>query len=149
MLKVGDIAPDFELSDQTGATQSLDELVAQGRVYLYFYPVDFSPVCTAQACAVRDRAPDAAESGVQIVGISPQSVASHQRFAALNNIRHPLLSDRNKRVIRAYGVDGPFGMGVRRVTYLIESDRTIGRRVVSDLMVSPHTQLFADIQAPV
>ncbi len=72
MLKIGDTAPNFKLQDQNGSTVSLDELVADGNVILYFYPADFSPVCTAEACAFRDNYDGVANVGAQIVGVSPQ-----------------------------------------------------------------------------
>jgi peroxiredoxin Q/BCP len=142
MLKVGDTAPNFTLHDQNGATVSLDELVTDGNVILYFYPADFSPVCTAEACAFRDNYDGVANVGAQIVGVSPQGVSSHSRFSNSFAIPFPLLSDPRKKVIRAYGVDGPLGFGVRRVTFLIDSTRTIRNRVVSDLFVESHMALL-------
>ncbi|MEE8077699.1 MAG: peroxiredoxin [Pseudomonadales bacterium] len=142
MLKVGDTAPNFTLPDQNGSTVSLDELVTDGNVILYFYPADFSPVCTAEACAFRDNYDGVANVGAQIVGVSPQGVSSHSRFSKSFAIPFPLLSDPRKKVIRAYGVDGPLGFGVRRVTFLIDSSRTIRNRVVSDLFVESHMGLL-------
>ncbi len=142
MLKVGDTAPNFTLPDQNGSTVSLDELVTDGNVILYFYPADFSPVCTAEACAFRDNYDGVANVGAQIVGVSPQGVSSHSRFSTSFAIPFPLLSDPRKKVIRAYGVDGPLGFGVRRVTFLIDSSRTIRNRVVSDLFVESHMALL-------
>ena len=142
MLKVGDTAPNFTLPDQNGSALSLDELVTDGNVILYFYPADFSPVCTAEACAFRDNYDGVANVGAQIVGVSPQGVSSHSRFSKSFTIPFPLLSDPRKKVIRAYGVDGPLGFGVRRVTFLIDSARKIRNRVVSDLFVESHMALL-------
>ena len=142
MLRVGDSAPDFILQDQHGSTVNLDEMVSDGNLILYFYPADFSPVCTAEACAFRDNYEGVANVGAQIVGVSPQGVASHRRFSNSFSIPFPLLSDPRKKVIRAYGVDGPLGFGVRRVTFLIDSSRTIRNRVVSDLFVESHMDLL-------
>ena len=142
MLKIGDTAPNFKLQDQNGSTVSLDELVTDGNVILYFYPADFSPVCTAEACAFRDNYDGVANVGAQIVGVSPQGVSSHRRFSTSFAIPFPLLSDPRKKVIRAYGIDGPLGFGVRRVTFLIDSSRTIRNRVVSDLFVESHMALL-------
>lgn len=139
MLNKGDAAPDFEATDQHGNGVKLSALLEKGPVLLYFYPADFSPVCTAQACAFRDRA-DALEGiSVQVLGVSPQSPGSHQRFAASYDIGFPLIADQDKRIIRRYGVDGPLGFGVRRATFLIEPNGRIGKRVVSDLFVGSHT----------
>ena len=77
-----------------------------------------------------------------VIGISPQSVASHRRFAEAFNLPFPLLSDPRKVVIRAFGVDGPLGFGVRRATFLLDADNVIRNRVVSDLFVASHTELL-------
>ena len=142
MLRIGDTAPDFELKDQFGSTTSLHQMTANGDLILYFYPADFSPVCTAEACAFRDSYEGVSDVGAQVIGISPQSVASHRRFSNSFSIPFPLLADERKKVIRAYGVDGPLGFGVRRVTFLIDSTRVIRNRVVSDLFVGTHTDLL-------
>jgi peroxiredoxin Q/BCP len=142
MLRIGDTAPDFELKDQFGNLVALEQIAADGDLILYFYPADFSPVCTAEACAFRDSYTGVSSVDAQVVGVSPQSVASHQRFANSFSIPFPLLSDPNKKVIRAYGVDGPLGFGVRRVTFLIDRSRVVRNRVVSDLFVGSHTDLL-------
>jgi peroxiredoxin Q/BCP len=142
MLKVGEVAPDFELEDQNGVKTSLASLLADGELILYFYPIDFSPVCTAQACAFRDRFDGIQESGRRIVGISPQDVATHRRFAERYRLPFPMLADPAKKVIRAYGVDGPLGFGVRRATFLIDVGQVVRSRVVSDLLVGSHTDLI-------
>lgn len=142
MLRTGDSAPDFELEDQFGSAVTLDQLAANGDLILYFYPADFSPICTAQTCAFRDSYEGASSIGAQVVGISPQSVASHRRFSNSFSIPFPLLADPRKKVIRAYGVDGPLGFGVRRATFLIDDAKIIRNRVVSDLFVGTHTDLL-------
>ena len=142
MLRIGDSAPDFELKDQFGNLVTLEQMAADGDLILYFYPADFSPVCTAEACAFRDSYAGVSSVGAQVVGVSPQSVASHQRFTNSFSIPFPLLSDPRKKVIRAYGVDGPLGFGVRRVTFLIDRSRVVRNRVVSDLFVGSHTDLL-------
>ncbi len=147
MLVKGDSAPDFELIDDNGHQVTLDDLLAGESLILYFYPADFTPLCTAEACSIRDMHDDIVEVGVKIVGISPQNERSHQRFKKQFNIPFPLLFDESKKVIRAYGVDGPFGMGVRRATFLISKDKKIENRVVSDLFVGSHTQFIKEVIA--
>ena len=142
MLRVGDTAPDFELKDQFGSIVTLDQMASNGDLILYFYPADYSPVCTAEACAFRDGYEDMSSVGAEVVGVSPQSIESHRRFSTSFSIPFPLLSDPRKIVIRAYGVQGPLGFGVRRVTYLIDSSKIIRNRVVSDLFVGSHTDLL-------
>lgn len=142
MLEIGQSAPDIELKDQSGELITLDQVLANGDLILYFYPADFTPLCTAEACAFRDNFDDVASVNTQIVGVSPQSVDSHRRFADRHRIPFALLSDPRKVVIRAYGVDGPLGFGVRRVTFLIDREKVIRNRVVSDLFVGSHTDLL-------
>jgi peroxiredoxin Q/BCP len=142
MLRIGNAAPSFQLKDQSGSIVSLDQIAANGDLILYFYPADFSPVCTAEACAFRDSYEGVSSIGAQIVGVSPQSVDSHRRFSDRFSIPFPLLSDPHKKVIGAYGVDGPFGFGVRRATFLIDSSKIIQNRVVSELFVGSHTDLL-------
>jgi len=144
MLRIGDIAPEFELEDQSSNMINLSQLTNTGDLILYFYPADFSPVCTAEACAFRDSYEGIADIGTQIIGISPQSVSSHKRFSKTFSIPFPLLADQQKKVIRAYGVDGPMGFGVRRATYLIDSKRVIRNRVVSDFLVNSHLSLIKE-----
>ena len=141
MIKIGDTAPDFELPNQSGEAVSLAGLLGNGELVLYFYPADFTPICTAEACAFRDAYDDLAEIDVQVVGVSPQSADSHQRFASRHSLPFPILCDERKSVIKAYGVDGPLGFGVRRATYLIDKDQTVANRVVSDLFVGSHMDL--------
>ncbi len=147
MLDIGDTAPDFELTDENGEQTTLDDLLAGESLILYFYPADFTPLCTAEACSIRDMHEDIVGVGIKVVGISPQSEPSHRRFKAKFNIPFPLLFDKNKKVIRAFGVDGPLGFGVRRATYLISKEKRIENRVVSDLFVSSHTQFIKEVIA--
>ncbi len=145
MLKVGDKAPDFELRNQQAELVSLEGLLAEGPLVLYFYPIDFSPVCTAQTCAMRDRYEGASVQGIQIVGVSPQGVESHKRFADMHSVPFPLLADPGKEVVKAYGVDGLFGFGTRRATFLIGTDRIVKNRAVADLTVGAHTDLLESV----
>ena len=145
MLDVGDTAPDFVLTDDDGKAVSLDDLLAQGPLILYFYPADFTSVCTAEACEIRDRHDDLRDVNANVVGVSPQSEASHQRFRKRYDLPFPLLDDRNKQVIRAYGVNGPLGIGVRRVTYLINRDKKIERRVLADFAVRHHVEFIEQV----
>ena len=148
MLKVGDCAPDFSLLDQYGEPRTLAELISRDRIILYFYPIDFSPVCTAQACAMRDGFEDALSHGVNIVGISSQDVESHRRFADRHGLPFPLLADPQKRVLRAYGVNAFMGLATRRATFLIDRQGIITNRVVSDFFVGPHSEFLAQVARP-
>lgn len=147
MLGIGDTAPDFELTDESGGQVTLESLLAGESLILYFYPADFTPLCTAEACSIRDMHEDIVDVGVKVVGISPQSEKTHRRFREQFNIPFPLLFDKNKQVIRAFGVDGPLGFGVRRATYLINKEKRIDNRVVSDFFVGSHTQFIREVIA--
>lgn len=138
MLRPGDKAPDFTLPDQDGRPVTLFDACAEGPVVVYFYPADFTPGCTKEACAIRDMHDDIASSGVRVLGISPQGSASHARFRERYELPFTLLADPGKRTVRAYGVDGPFGIGVRRATFLVNSDRLIESSVVADLRIGLH-----------
>ncbi len=138
MLKPGDKAPDFTLPDQDGNAVSLADLLDDGPVVLYFYPADFTPGCTREACSIRDMHDEIAEAGMRVVGVSPQDEESHRRFRAKHGLPFTLLADPEKKVVKAYGVDGPLGVSVRRGTFLIDPDRTIRDAVLADVLVGRH-----------
>ena len=142
MLRSGDKAPDFVLPDDHGRETSLQDLLADGPLILYFYPADFTPVCTKEACAIRDMHEDIEAVGLRVAGVSPQNAASHTRFREELDLPFTLLSDTGKTAIRDYDVVGPFGAGVRRATYLIGEDGTIRDAVLADLRVSRHEELI-------
>jgi peroxiredoxin Q/BCP len=145
MLNVGDTAPDFVLKNEDGVAISLDDLLTSGPLILYFYPADFTAICTAEACEIRDRHEDIKAVNANVVGISPQGGRSHTRFKNQYDLPFPLLDDHLKEVIRAYGVNGPLGMGVRRVTYLIGQNKLIEKRVVADFSVKQHVQFIDQV----
>lgn len=141
MLKVGDNAPDFTLPDQDGKVVRLTELLAKGPVLLYFYPADFTPVCTREACAFGAVAPELSRAGVSLIGISPQDEATHSRFRERYSLPFPLLADPRKEVVRAYDCNGPLGLGVARVTYLIGRDGIIQEAAKAAFRVAPHLDI--------
>ena len=149
MLTPGAPAPDFaipshsDIAAPTSAPTSpttLHTLAAAQPVLAYFYPADFTPVCTKQACTMRDAIPNL--PGVAIVGISPQSADSHARFAEKHNLAFPLVADTDKSIARAYDTLGPFGLGHRRTTYLIAQDHTIAAAARADFSLAKHKALF-------
>jgi peroxiredoxin Q/BCP len=139
MLKTGERAPEFTLPDETGKDRSLTELLHTGAIILYFYPADFTPGCTKQACNLRDLYHEITNAGLLVVGISPQSAGSHARFRDKYDLPFVLLSDEGKAVIKMYGVNGPLGIGVRRASFLIDGGRRIRDAVLADFMVGRHT----------
>lgn len=130
MLQVGDTAPDFMLSDGNGGTVSLSGLRGK-KVVLYFYPKDMTPGCTQQACDFRDRYADLTDAGVVLLGVSPDSVKSHGKFAGKYELPFPLLADEDQTVANAYGVwqeksmYGRTFMGIVRTTFLIDEEGKI------------------------
>jgi peroxiredoxin Q/BCP len=128
-VDVGDRAPQFELEGTEGRTFSLGDL--RGRwVVLAFYPGDFTPVCTRQFCSYRDGSDRLDGLDAQVLGISPQSVDSHERFRERYSLTVPLLADPDRDVIRAYGVLGPGGL-VRRSIFIIDPDGIVRYRHVA------------------
>jgi len=138
MLKPGELAPEFILPDENGDQVALTKLLQDGPLILYFYPADFTPGCTREACAIRDIHQDIQKVGLQVVGISPQDEESHARFRDEHNLPFTLVCDPDKFAIKMYDVDGPFGVGVRRVTYLISQSQRIQEVLVADVMINKH-----------
>ena len=130
MLQVGMPAPDFTLPDKDGNPVTLSALSGR-KVVLYFYPKDNTPGCTRQACAFAGRLAEFERRGVTVVGVSKDSVASHQKFAEKYNLPFLLLSDPDRVAIEAYGVwqekrmAGKVGMGVVRTTFVIDENGVI------------------------
>ena len=142
MLKAQSRAPDFVLQDDQGQDTSLSGILQAGPLVLYFYPADFTPGCTREACAIRDIHKDLLAAGLQVVGVSPQDPESHAKFREHHNLPFTLLSDLDKVAIKAYDVDGPLGFGVRRATFLIGQDQQIHDAVLADIQISRHTEFI-------
>lgn len=138
MLKEGDVAPEFILPDENGDDVSLSAMLQAGPLFLYFYPADFTPGCTKEACTIRDIHDDITSVGLQVIGISPQDGESHLRFKQEHRLPFRLLSDEDKVAIKMYDVDGPFGVGVRRVTYLISQGQKIQAALQADVLINRH-----------
>jgi peroxiredoxin Q/BCP len=138
MLAVGARAPEFTLADQDGRDTSLTTLLNDGPLVLFFYPADFTPGCTREVCMVRDLWPEIMNHGLNAAGISPQGPSSHKEFRAKHNLPFTLLADPDKSVIKMYEVNGPLGIGVRRVTYLIDQARVIRDVVLADFRIGQH-----------
>ncbi|MGH2952622.1 MAG: peroxiredoxin [Solirubrobacterales bacterium] len=131
MVGIGDPAPDFALEGTGGECHRLSDL--RGRwVVLAFYPGDFTPVCTRQFCSYRDAADRLDELDAVVLGISPQSVASHERFRAEYGLTVPLLADSERKVVRAYGVVIPGGL-VRRAIFIVDPEGIVRYRHAATL----------------
>jgi len=138
MLAIGSRAPEFTLPDQDDRTVSLSTLLNRGAVILYFYPADFTPGCTREACMLRDMHEEILKVGLLVAGVSPQSPERHKEFREKYKLPFTLLSDVEKFVIKMYDVNGPLGLGVRRGTYLIDQARQIKGAVLADFRISQH-----------
>lgn len=130
MLTIGEKAPNFTLKNKDGEEVSLSDFLGK-RVVLYFYPKDQTPGCTRQACAYAGAYDGFRRKNVEVIGISKDSVASHQRFAEKYNLPFILLSDPDRIAIEAYGVwqekkmAGKVGMGVVRTTMIIDEEGNV------------------------
>ncbi len=142
MLEAGARAPEFILTSHEGIETSLSDLLQNGPLILYFYPADFTPGCTKEACSIRDIHNDIQSVGLQVAGISPQDEDSHNRFREQHKLPFVLLSDPEKVAIKMYDVDGPFGVGVRRATFLINQDRSIKGAMLADVRIGRHTEFI-------
>ena len=130
MLEIGTLAPDFTLPDQTGKEHTLSQYRGR-KVLLYFYPKDNTPGCSKQAAAYSELMESFARKGVTVLGVSKDSLASHQKFSDKYSLSFPILSDPERTVIEAYDVwkekklYGKVSMGVVRTTYLIDEEGKI------------------------
>jgi thioredoxin-dependent peroxiredoxin len=139
----GKQAPPFELMDATGQRVKLKDLTAGGAVVLYFYPKDMTPGCTTEACGFRDNLGGVRKAGAQVVGVSADSAASHQKFIGKYELNFPLLADPDNKVTKAYGVYkmkslyGREYMGIERTTMIIDRDGVV-RKVFPKVKVNGH-----------
>lgn len=131
ILEIGDVAPNFTLTDDRGRQVSLSDYSGR-RVIVYFYPKADTPGCTTEACDFRDSLTELNDAGVDVLGISPDSVEKLEKFRENHDLTFPLLSDPEKKALTAYGAFGEkknYGKvveGVIRSTFLINTDGTIG-----------------------
>jgi peroxiredoxin Q/BCP len=144
MLEVGKKAPDFTLSDQNGKKISLKDLTGK-KVVLYFYPKDNTSGCTKEACNFRDDFPKFKKSEAVILGVSPDSVSSHKKFAEKYDLPFSLLADEDKKVVQLYDVwkeksmYGKKYMGVERTTFIIDENGKI-RQIFNKVKVDGHNE---------
>jgi peroxiredoxin Q/BCP len=141
-LVVGGQAPEFELPDQTGRPRRLRDLLADGPVVLFWYPIAMTSGCTREACHFRDLGAEFARIGAQRVGISMDPVDKQQQFAALHGFDYPLLADVDGVVAGQYGVRRGALLGklapTRRVTYVIGADRRILDVITGETKFTDH-----------
>jgi len=138
MLAIGARAPEFTLPDADGQATSLSNLLRGGPLILYFYPGDFTPGCTREACQIRDLHTELDAARISVAGVSPQSPESHRAFREKYKLPFTLLADVDRFVIKMYDVQGPLGFGVRRATFLIDQARHIQDAVLANFRIAEH-----------
>ena len=142
-LNVGDKAPDFVALNEFGQSTSLSNFLGK-KVILYFYPKDMTPGCTAESCNLGENYNLLQEKGFIVLGVSPDSPKSHQKFIDKYNLPFSLIADEDKAVIKAFGVWGPKKFmgkeydGVHRTTFVIDEDGVI-EKVFSKVKTKDHT----------
>jgi thioredoxin-dependent peroxiredoxin len=148
VMKTGEKAAGFELPDQTGTVRSLDDLLADGPVVLFFYPAAMTPGCTKEACHFRDLAAEFAAVGASRVGISTDAVDKQAQFADKERFDYPLLSDADGAVATQFGVKrgllGKF-LPVKRTTFVIDTDRTMLAVIASEISMDSHADKALEV----
>ncbi|WP_395044839.1 peroxiredoxin [Flavobacterium sp.] len=136
-LKIGDKIPNFKLNDANGNLFESSSLLGKPSV-IYFYPKDNTAGCTAQACSFRDQYEDFKDLGAAVIGISSDSVSSHQKFAKQYKLPFVLLSDASKKIRKLFGVPtGMFGLIPGRVTYVADKEGII-KMIFDSMMPKNH-----------
>lgn len=140
MLKVGDRAPSIRGRDQHGQEIALDALTSKGPVVLYFYPKDFTRVCTQEACLFRDSHSEFQGLGAEIVGVSLDREETHKRFAEKHQLNFHLLADPDKSIARAFGVLRleTFNLFTKRATFVIDREGIIRAVLHHELSAQKH-----------
>ncbi|MFI0898642.1 peroxiredoxin [Streptomyces sp. NPDC020983] len=136
-LQVGGKAPDFTLPDQTGKQVTLSGILGEKVVVLYFYPKDNTRGCTAEACSFRDSYESFTAAGAEVVGISSDSVATHEGFAGRHELPFVLLSDRDRAVRKLYGASA-LGLLPGRITFVIDREGVIRHTFSSMTNIGGH-----------
>ena len=138
---VGDTAPDFTLPSQSGEEVSLEDFLGRKKaVVLFFYPKDDTPGCTKEACSFRDGYEQFEKLEAEVIGISSDSVKSHERFVEEHGLPFVLLSDEGGEVRKLYGVPNTLGLFPGRVTYVIDEEGVVRHIFSSQLGVTGHVE---------
>ena len=146
MLQTGDLAPTFELPDETGTVRRLDDLLADGPVVLFFYPAAMTAGCTRESCHFRDLAQEFKEVGAQRVGISADTVEKQHAFSEKHTFDFPLLSDTDRHVADAFGVKRRFNaLPNKRTTFVIDTDRKILATISSEINMNTHADKALEV----
>ena len=145
-MNEGDLAPDFELPDETGTPRKLSDFLSNGPVVLFFYPAAMTMGCTAECRHFRDLAAEFGDVGAQRVGISRDAIAKQRKFSDQNAFDFPLLSDEDGAVARAFGVHRGLGIApTKRTTFVIGRDRRVLRIIRSELNMRVHADRALEV----
>jgi peroxiredoxin Q/BCP len=137
-LKVGDVIPNFKAKDANGNDFDSQNIVGKKPLVIYFYPKDNTPGCTAEACSFRDQYEDFKDLGAEVIGISSDSVSSHQQFSEQYKLPFILLSDNEKKIKTLFGVpSGLFGLLPGRVTYVTDKNGVI-QMIFDSVLATKH-----------
>jgi peroxiredoxin Q/BCP len=139
-VEVGDKAPDFTLSSQTGENITLSKFFGKKNVVLYFYPKDESRGCTKQACSFRDNYEVFKELGAEVIGVSSDDIESHKSFAEHHLLLFILLNDKDNDVRKMYGVPSTLGIIPGRVTYIIDKTGVVRHIFPSQFQPEKHIE---------
>jgi peroxiredoxin Q/BCP len=143
-IDVGDAAPELILSTHTGEQVTLADYRGKKAVVVFFYPKDGTPVCTKEACAFRDAYEDFVEAGAAVIGISGDSAARHQAFASNHRLPFVLVSDKDGKARRAFGVPKSMGLLPGRVTYVIDREGIVQHVFSSQFAADRHVKEALD-----
>ncbi|MBN8615501.1 MAG: peroxiredoxin [Deltaproteobacteria bacterium] len=139
MLAVGDRAPDFVRHDHKGRTLDTAKLREEGPLVVYFYPRDFTPGCTKEACLFRDAFDELSGSRATIIGVSVDDDASHAKFAERYRLPFSLVADPDRDLAKRFGIMRAFGLlGARRVTFVIDRDGRVKSALHAELSMDAH-----------
>ena len=138
MLKEGTQAPDFEGEADDGSTFHLSDFRGKKNVVLYFYPKDFTPGCTKEACNFRDESETMEKHDAIVVGVSADTAESHSSFKEQHKQTFPLIADPDKRLRKTYQAQGLLGLIPARVTYIIDKQGVIRKSFRHDLNIGKH-----------
>jgi len=145
MLARGDRAPEFAGTLADGQQLRLKDFHGRRHVILYFFPKDFTPGCTREACTFRDRRADVAALGAEVVGVSLDPPEKHARFAATYELPYPLVSDPDAKIANAYGVARLGGwLPSKRVTFVIDKDGVVQQVIQSEFSIHRHIEEAID-----
>lgn len=145
MLKEGDKLPYFDLENQKGEHVTSEQLLGKKPLVVFFYPKNFTPGCTAEACSFRDKYEDFLEYGADLIGVSTDSQRSHERFANSLNLPYSLLSDPDKSLQKAFKINPQFfGILSRRVTFVFDKE---GALVLAHDSLNPTSHIYKALKA--